>query len=270
MTSSIGVRCAEHLELTALSTLPLVEPGDDLVALVLAALEHRGLTLRDCDVLTVASKVISRAEGCFVDLGTLRPSPTAYTLARRTGLDARLVELVLRESTDVSRTAPGVLITRNRQGVVCANAGVDLSNAKPAAGAEGSGPWALTLPASPDASAEKVRAALAERTGASIGVIVTDSIGRPFRLGSVGVAVGLAGLPALWDQRGHTDLFGMTLEHTMTALADQVATAADLVAGQAAEGRGVVHVRGLQFSVGQHAAKELVRPRELDLYGEPK
>lgn len=270
MTDTTGVRCAERLELTALSSLPVVNEGDDIVALIVRALAQHGLTLSDCDVLTVASKVVSRAEGCFVDLGSLRPSPTAYALARKTGLDSRLVELVLRESTDVSRTAQGVLITRNRHGIVCANAGVDLSNAKPVAAADGTGPWALTLPASPDVSAKKLRAALQERTGASIGVIVTDSVGRPFRLGSVGVAVGLAGLPALWDQRGQTDLFGMTLEHTMTALADQLATAADLVAGQAAEGRGVVHVRGLQFSVGEHAAKELVRPRELDLYGEPK
>lgn len=270
MTAPDRVRCAERLELTALSALPLVGPGDDLVALVLDALREHGLELRDSDVLTFASKVISRSEGCFVDLGVIRPAPTAYALARRTGLDPRLVELVLRETTDVSRTAPGVLITRNRHGIVCANAGVDLSNARPEAAPEGTGPWALTLPVSPDESAEKLRAALRERTGASIGVIITDSIGRPFRLGSVGAAVGLAGLPALWDQRGQTDLFGMTLEHTMTALADQVATAADLVAGQAAEGRGVVHVRGLEFPGGEHAARELVRPRELDLYTEPK
>lgn len=270
MTTAEGTRCAERLELTALGALPVVGTGDDLAALLTSAVAAAGIRLADHDVLVVASKVVSRVEGCFVDLGALKASASAFALARRTGLDPRLVELVLRESTEVSRTGPGALITRNRHGVVCANAGVDLSNARPVGAAEGTGPWALTLPASPDASAEKLRSTLGRASGASIGIVISDSIGRPFRIGSVGAAVGLAGLPALWDQRGQADLFGMTLEHTMTALADQVATAADLVLGQAAEARGAVHVRGLSFAVGPHAAKELVRPRDLDLYAESR
>jgi coenzyme F420-0:L-glutamate ligase/coenzyme F420-1:gamma-L-glutamate ligase len=260
------IHCAEQLSLTALAGFPLVDHGADLAELVLDALEHGGMELRPGDVLVVASKVVSRAEGRFVDLRTVSASARAIALSRSVGLDERLVELVLRESVEISRTAPGVLVVKNRLGVVCANAGVDLSNALPLAAPEGSGPWALTLPESPDASAERLRAALHERSGAAVGIVISDSIGRPFRLGSVGAAIGLAGLPPLFDQRGSVDLFGMRLEHTVTALADQVAAAADLVAGQAAERRGVVHVRGLSFSVGRHSANELLRPPDQDLY----
>jgi coenzyme F420-0:L-glutamate ligase/coenzyme F420-1:gamma-L-glutamate ligase len=162
-----------------------------------------------------------------------------------------------------------VLVVKNRLGIVCANGGVDLSNAQPLGDGEGKGPWAVTLPEDPDRSAESLRVALSNRSGAAIGVILSDSIGRPFRLGSIGAAIGLSGMPALWDQRGASDLFGMRLEHTMTALADQVAAAADLVAGQAGERRGVVHVRGLRFPARGHSARELVRPPELDLYAAP-
>jgi coenzyme F420-0:L-glutamate ligase/coenzyme F420-1:gamma-L-glutamate ligase len=263
------VRCAARLEITALSAFPVVNHGDDLAGLVLEALKHDQIELGSGDVLVVASKVISRAEGRFVDLSTLGADRDAERLSETLGLDARLVALILDESLEVSRAAPSVLITRNRHGVVCANAGVDLSNALPKNAAPGTGPWALRLPEAPDASAERLRAAVTQQSGALLGVVISDSVGRPFRLGSVGIAIGVAGLPALFDQRGRVDLFGMELEHTLTALADQVATAADLVAGQAAEGRGVVHVRGLEFPVGVHSAKELLRPRELDLYAAP-
>jgi coenzyme F420-0:L-glutamate ligase/coenzyme F420-1:gamma-L-glutamate ligase len=181
-------------------------------------------------------------------------------------LDARVVELVLRESVEISRTGPGVLIVKNRLGIVCANGGVDLSNAQPLGDAPGRGPWAVTLPLDPDLSAERLRAALSKQRGENVGVIVSDSLGRPFRLGSVGAAIGLAGIPAVWDQRGSADLFGMRLEHTITAFADQIAAASDLVAGQAGERRAVVHVRGLRFPASEHTARELVRPPELDLY----
>jgi coenzyme F420-0:L-glutamate ligase/coenzyme F420-1:gamma-L-glutamate ligase len=261
-----SITCAEQLTFTALRALPLIEAGDDLAAAIGAGLQRTALALCPGDVLVVASKLVSRAEGRFVDLGTLRVSSRARAVARRAELDPRVVELVLAESVEISRLARGVLITRNRHGVVCANAGVDLSNARPGGAPAESGPWALGLPEAPDDSAERLRQALAHAHGVSAGVIISDSVGRPFRLGSVGVALGLAGLPALWDQRGSADLFGMRLEHTVTALADQIATAAELVAGQAAEARGVVHVRGLRFPSENHRASELVRPAELDLY----
>jgi coenzyme F420-0:L-glutamate ligase/coenzyme F420-1:gamma-L-glutamate ligase len=261
-----NISCAQQLTFTALRELPLVRSGDDLGAVIHSALLQSGLSLHTGDVLVVASKLVSRAEGRFVDLGALQVSSRARAIAERAELDARVVELVLSESVEISRLAKGVLITRNRHGVVCANAGVDLSNARPCDAPAHSGPWALRLPEAPDDSAERLRRALSEASGTSLGVIISDSVGRPFRLGSVGIALGLAGLPALWDQRGSSDLFGMRLEHTVTALADQVATAADLVAGQAAEARGAVHVRGLHFPSATDRATELVRPPAFDLY----
>ena len=265
--NSVGIRCDERLVLRALPGIPLVGPGDDVASLIAAALERAEIALEDGDVLVVASKLLSRAEGRFVDLRTVEPTARAQKIAATIGKDARIVELVLRESMIVSRTAPGVLVVRHRLGFICANASIDLSNSVPPNAAKDSGPWALLLPDSPDASAEKLRRALGDGArGARIGVVVSDSLGRPFRLGTVGAAVGVAGMPALWDRRGELDLFGRTLEQTITALGDQVAAAADLVAGQAAERRAVVHVRGLEFPIGEHSAKELVRAPEQDLY----
>lgn len=265
----MDIHCGDRLTLTAVSGIPIVGPGDDLAQIVVDRLRHDAIEPQSGDVIVVASKLISRIEGRFVDLGTMSVSPRAAEVAARVALDPRLVELVLSETLEISRTAPGVLIVKNRLGITCANAGVDLSNARPLDATPGSGPWALRLPDSPDASADRLRRAIHEQTRATVGVIISDSVGRPFRLGSVGVAIGIAGLPALFDQKGRVDLFGMRLEHTVTALADQIAAAADLVAGQAAERRGVVLVRGLTFPVGEHSARELLRPVEQDLYAGP-
>jgi coenzyme F420-0:L-glutamate ligase/coenzyme F420-1:gamma-L-glutamate ligase len=263
------VACAAKLEVLALPGLPIVAPGDDLAALVSAALARADLTLRDGDVLVVASKLVSRAEDRFVDLGATDPTRRAHQLAVRTGHDPRHVELILRESSDVSRAIPGVLVVRHRLGFVVANAGIDFSNAAPPSlmAARGRGPWALLLPENPDASAARLRGALAgERQTLAIGVVISDSFGRPFRFGSVGIAIGSAGLPPLFDQKGKRDLFGRALDHTVTALADQVAAAADLVAGQADEGRGVVLVRGLRFDISDEGAATIVRPADQDVY----
>lgn len=263
----MNVQCAAKLEVLALPGLPIVAPGDDLAALVTAALARAELTLRDGDVIVVASKLVSRAEGRYADLGATDPSRSAHQLAVRTGHDPRHVELILRESTDLSRAIPGVLVVRHRLGFVVANAGIDFSNAAPppALAARGRGPWALLLPENPDASAARLQAALAPG-GRPIGVVISDSFGRPFRFGSVGIAVGSAGLPPLFHQKGKPDLFGRALDHTVTALADQVAAAADLVAGQADEGRGVVLVRGLAFDTSEDGAATIVRPADQDVY----
>jgi coenzyme F420-0:L-glutamate ligase/coenzyme F420-1:gamma-L-glutamate ligase len=263
----------------ALPGLPLVGAGDDLAAILAEGLRRAGVELRDGDVLVVVSKVVSRAEGRFVDLATVEPSDRARAVALETGKDVRLCELILRESQQVSRAGPGALVVRHRLGFVCGDAGIDASNASPVtmggdppypparpASPLSTGPWALLLPADPDGSAERIRRALHERSGAAIGVVISDSFGRPFRLGTVGAAIGVAGLPPLWDRRGEPDLFGRVLQHTVTALADQIAAAADLVAGQAAEGRAAVHVRGVSFPSGEHSAAELYRPPEGDLY----
>jgi len=262
-----GVACASRLELLALPGLPLIAAGDDLGAFIEAALRRAGWRLADGDVVVVTSKAISRAQGRFVDLSTVTAGQRARELGGRIGKDPRIVELILRESTAVSRVVPGgALVVRHRLGMVCANAGIDASNAAPPGATAGSGPWVLLLPEDPDAAAEGLRARLSAAGGAAIGVVVSDSHGRPFRLGTVGAAIGLAGVPALWDRRGDRDLHGKRLEITVTALGDQIAAAADLVAGQADEGRPVVVVRGLRFPVGPHGAHEIVRPPTEDLY----
>jgi coenzyme F420-0:L-glutamate ligase/coenzyme F420-1:gamma-L-glutamate ligase len=278
-----AVHSDARLSLTALPGVPVVNPGDDVGALACEALERARITPRTGrDVLVVTSKVISRAEGRFVDLSRIEPGAQARELAARTGKDAPLVELILRESAAVSRAAPGVLIVRHRLGFVSANAGIDASNADPRARDEAgdgesalpapsdSGSWVLLLPEDPDAAARAIRGRIRERFGADLGVVVTDSHGRPFRLGTVGAAIGLSGLPALHDQRGGRDIFGRRLEVTVTAAADQVAAAADLVAGQGAEGRAMVHVGGLRFTPthasSEPGARALQRPAEGDLY----
>ncbi len=268
-TSAASIRCDGRLELVALPGLPVVRAGDDLAALVAEGLTRASIALRDGDVIVIASKAVSRAEGRFVDLATVEPTDRARAAALETGKDARLCELILREGPQVSRSGPGALVVRHRLGFVSGDAGIDASNAEPAQ-AEGAtsaaGPWALLLPADPDGSAARIRRALEEGAGVKIGVVVSDSFGRPFRIGTVGAAIGVAGLPPLWDRRGEPDLFGRVLPHTVTALAAQVAAAADLVAGQAAEGRAAVHVRGLSFTAGDHSAAELYRPLDRDLY----
>jgi len=260
------IQCDERLEVIAVPGVPLVGRGDDLARIALAALREARLMLGDGDVLVVASKVVSRAEGRFVALTDVTPSPRAIALAEETGKDPRLVELVLLESIQISRKKRDVLVVRHRLGFVVAQAGIDCSNARPNDASPDSGPWALLLPEAPDASAQTLRQALESATGARLGVVISDSFGRPFRLGTVGAAIGCAGLPPLWDRRGERDLHGRVLENTITALADQVAAAADLVAGQADEGRALVLVRGLRFGPSEDGARALYRKPDEDLY----
>jgi len=259
------IACADRLEVLAVPGIPLVGQGDDVPAIVSRALAG-SVAPREGDVVVVTSKLLSRAEGRFVALPTVEASPRAVAIGAAIGKDARAVELILRESVAVSRQAPNVLVVRHKLGFVVANAGIDASNAVPPGAPEGSGPWALLLPEKPDASAAAIRAAIERDHRVGVGVVVTDSFGRPFRLGTVGVCVGVSGLPPLWDRRGELDLFGRPLEHTITALADQVAAVADLVAGQAAERRPVVVVRGLRFDASDEGAAALLRPAGEDLY----
>jgi coenzyme F420-0:L-glutamate ligase/coenzyme F420-1:gamma-L-glutamate ligase len=258
----------EHLELIAVSGIPLIEPGDDLPAVIIAALRRLAAPLESNKaVVVVTSKVFSRAQGRFVDVSTVQPSPRAHEVAAVVGKDPRVVELILSESESISRSAKNVLIVRHKQGFISANAGIDESNARPRHAAPGTGPWVLLMPNDPDAAARELRARIQRELGVSVGVVITDSHGRPFRIGTVGAAIGVAAVPAVWDQRGRTDLHGRRLEITMTAFADQLAAAADLVAGQASEGRPVVLVRGLSFVPDENAsARALLRPPEQDLY----
>jgi coenzyme F420-0:L-glutamate ligase / coenzyme F420-1:gamma-L-glutamate ligase len=251
---------SQALELVALAGMPMVREGDDIAALIIAALDRR--ELRDGDVLVVAQKIVSKAEGRTVDLATVEPSAEAVELAREVGKDPRLVEAVLRESTRVVRSRPNLIIVQHRLGFVMANAGVDQSNVAPADGVH----RVLLLPRDPDASAEALRARLAEVSGVRVAVIINDSFGRAWRRGTCGIAIGAAGLPALIDLRGRPDLFGRTLEVSIIGFADEIAAAASLLMGQADEARPVVLVRGLDWSLPPTNAHELVRPENEDLF----
>lgn len=241
-----------------LHTLPEVRPSDDLAALLRDALAASGLwPPQPGDVLVVTQKIVSKAEGRMVDLATVQPSAQARELADTVRKDARLVELVLRESETVVRAAPHILITRHRLGHVMANSGIDRSNIGP-----GDSERALLLPVDPDASAGGIREAL----GGGIGIVISDSFGRPWRHGVVGVAIGAAGLPSLVDRRGELDRDGRRLEVTQIALADQIATAATLATGEGAESVPAALVRGLPLPAGDAPAGALVRPLEEDLF----
>lgn len=229
----------------------------------MGGMAEAGLGLEDGDVLVVAQKIVSKVEGRLVDLAQVAPGERARELAEETGKDARLVELILQESEEVSRTGPNLLIVRHRLGITSANAGIDRSNVRPGERGE---EWVLLLPEDPDRSAARLRQEIQAALGVEIGVIIADSHGRPFRLGTVGVAIGVAGLPALWDRRGERDLFGFQLQHTDVAVADEIAAAAGLLMGQAGEGLPAVVVRGLRLPSEQGTARDLVRPREKDLY----
>jgi coenzyme F420-0:L-glutamate ligase/coenzyme F420-1:gamma-L-glutamate ligase len=252
-----GFRVGSELVVRAIPGVPTVERGDDLYRIIATALDRIELDLCDGDVVVVASKIVSRAEGCFVDLGAITPSVDK---------DPRLVELIMRESASISRKTIGALIVRHRLGFVSANAGIDASNAAPGDAPPHTGPWVLTLPRDPDSSAASLREKLARRYSSNIAVLITDSWGRPFRRGTVGFALGVSGLPAVWDRRGASDRHGRTLEATEPAIADSIAAAADLVAGQADEGRPLILVRGLAFAPSEESSRALLRDPENDLY----
>jgi coenzyme F420-0:L-glutamate ligase/coenzyme F420-1:gamma-L-glutamate ligase len=252
------------LTLTPLPGIPLIQPNDDLGQLILEALPWAGITLQDDDILVLAQKIVSKAQGRLVNLVEVIPSEAAQALATQTGKDARLMELVLRESNAVLRTRPGSIIVEHRLGFVCANAGIDHSNVA----GEGNGmeEWVLLLPENPDTAALEIRQRLETASKVRLGVIIIDSHGRAWRLGTVGVAIGLSGLPAVADLRGQPDLFGYTLRITQVGVADELAAAASLVMGQAAEGTPVVHVRGFPYPLREGSLRELLRPKEQDLF----
>lgn len=255
---------SRRLELIAVEGIPRIQPQMPLVQILIDALKEAGV--QDGDIVAVTSKLYSRAEGRFVLLSEVDVTPEAEEVAEFVEKDPALVTLILRESRAISRSGPGVLIVRTHTGVVCANAGIDRSNALPDHAPEDTlGQWALLLPKDSDKDAKVLKDAVQEQLGLSIGVVVTDSHGRPFRHGTVGLALGSAGLPVLNPHEGRTDLDGRPLEVTVTAVADQVATAADLLAGQADEGTPVIIVRGLRLK-GDGTASDLVRDPSADLY----
>jgi coenzyme F420-0:L-glutamate ligase/coenzyme F420-1:gamma-L-glutamate ligase len=256
----------DQITITALESIPLISEGDDLGNLISAALSSGGMTLADGDILVVAQKIVSKAEGRTVDLNTVSPGPEALALAEEVQKDPRVVELILSESKSVIRKKTGVLIVEHNRGWIMANAGIDASNVASGNGQEN----VLLLPLDPEDSAAHLRQSLMQRHGVDIGVVISDSFGRPWRLGTAGVAIGAAGLPSLWDRRGETDLFGRELVVTQQAIADEVATAAALLQGQGGEGRPVVLLRGIDFSGHPSAvhrpASDLIRDASEDMF----
>ncbi len=238
--------------------LPIIQPGDNLAAVLIRALKP--LDPQAGDVLVVTSKIVSKAEGRFVNLRDVTPSSEAIALGEKTLKDPRLVEVILRESVSVSRAAPNVLITQHRLGFVSANAAVDHSNTS------ADDDLVLLMPLDPDADAHHIQQALHKAFGIKLAVVIADSHGRPHRLGTVGVAVGVAGMPGVEDWRGRADLFGFKLQHTEIGLADMVASAAALTMGQAAEGVPAVLLRGIHFAHREGTASEINRPAHMNLY----
>jgi len=249
-----------RLTLEGIPGIPRIEAGDDLPTLVVDAMRAAGCVPDAGDALVVTSKVVSKAEDRFVDLRDVSPSPAARELAARTEKEPELVELVLAESTDIVRAVPGVLIVRHRLGFTSANAAIDRSNT------DGGEHTALLMPLDPDASAAALRDAVVAAFEVPVAVVVSDTHGRPWRRGNVGVAVGLAGIDAVIDKSGGVDLFGRELQATTIPIADQLAGAAALVSGETDEGLPVVLVRGAGLDVGNAAAIELTYPLETDLF----
>jgi coenzyme F420-0:L-glutamate ligase/coenzyme F420-1:gamma-L-glutamate ligase len=251
---------ATPVTLTGVPGIPMVQPGDDLPALVVDALRRAGLEPLAGDVVVVTSKVVSKAEGQVVDLRTVEPSERARELAATTEKEPELVELILQESTDIVRAVPGVLLVRHRLGFMSANAAIDRSNA------DGTEHTVLLMPRDPDASAAALKTALDAAFTGPIGVVITDTHGRPFRRGNIGVAVGVAGFEAVIDMVGSHDLFGRELKATIVPIADEIAAASALVSGETSEGLPVVLVRGLSLAAAAGGSQDLLFPRDRDLF----
>jgi len=265
------------ITLTSLKNIPLIRRDDNLADIIVRSLHDTDIVLQDNDILVIAQKIVSKAEGRMVNLAAVTPSQRALDLARQTEKDPRVVELMLQESNEVLRTRVGTIIVEHRLGFVCANAGIDHSNVTPhlpegegLSVREGRGvraeEWVLLLPTDPDHSSEKIRREVESRTGKRVGILMIDSHGRAWRNGTVGTAIGMSGIPGLVDLRGEKDLFDYTLRVTQVGAADELAAAASLVMGQAAEGTPVVHVRGFPYELREGSIKELLRPKDEDLF----
>jgi coenzyme F420-0:L-glutamate ligase/coenzyme F420-1:gamma-L-glutamate ligase len=248
------------LTLTPLEGLPLFQAGDDLLDPIWKATVSKDITFQDGDILVLAQKIVSKAEGRLVPLSTVEASVKAEQLAKVTEKDPRLVQLILDESNEVLRAQPGLLIVEHRLGFVCANAGIDRSNIETDQDA------ALLLPKNPDASAKDLRQQFEKKSGARLGVLIIDSHGRAWRQGVLGLAIGLSGMPGLVDLRGQSDLFGRELLVTTIGAADELAAAASLIMGQADESVPAVHARGFPFPLREGNLNELLRPRDKDAF----
>lgn len=253
-----------QLTLVALGHFPLIQAGDDLARIIKGSLAENGIVLQDGDILVIAQKIISKAEGRQIALDTVQPREQALELAELTDKDPRIVELILQESNQILRYRKGLIVVEHRLGFICANAGIDRSNVSQEDIPEKES--VLLLPEKPDLSAGVIRSSLEKELGVELGVLVIDSHGRAWRNGTVGISIGLSGLPGVVDLRGEPDLFGYQLQVTEIAAADELAAAASLLMGQANEGQPVVHVRGFPYRLREGSFSELPREREKDLF----
>ena len=252
------------LTITALQNIPLIRQGDDLADIILNSLSSMGTEPANDDIIVVAQKIVSKSEGRLVNLAAVTPTAAAIELGVKTEKDPRIVELMLQESNEVLRSRVGTIIVEHKLGFICANAGIDHSNV--AGEGRGQEEFVLLLPEDPDRSAKQIREKIFQKLAIDIGVMIIDSHGRAWRNGTVGMCIGLSGIPAVIDERGWKDLFGYTLQITLVGVADELAGAASLLMGQAAEGTPVVHVRGFPYPLREGSFQELLRPRDLDLF----
>jgi len=260
----LTLKTGSALILTTLANFPMIQNGDNLADIILATLKVNQINIQDGDVLVIAQKVISKAEGRRVDLQSVQVSAEAQELAEKTDKDPRIVELILKESKKILRYRPGLIVVEHKLGFVCANAGIDRSNIKQD---EGSGAESvLLLPKDPDRSALEIRQVLEKATGQRIGVLIIDSHGRAWRKGTVGISIGFSGLPGIVDLRGDPDLYGYELKATQISAVDELAAAASLMMGQADEGLPAVHGRGFPYPLQEGSFTELPRDLESDLF----
>ncbi len=252
------------LILNGLPGIPLIQPGDNLGDIIRAGLLQGGINPQDGDILVLAQKIVSKSENRLVNLTQVEPSTKAYEIADTAGKDPRLIELILKESRRILRVRAGVIIVEHRLGFVCANAGIDHSNVS---GSQGkSEDWVLLLPENPDESAAVIRKQLESFYAVRLGVLIIDSHGRAWRMGTAGISIGISGLPGLVDLRGREDLFGYKLQITQVGAADELAAAASLIMGQSAEGTPIIHVSGFPYPLRESSLQELIRPENLDLF----
>lgn len=247
------------VEIIGIRGMPIIRPGDDLASMIVEGAKKMGVGIKDGDVIVVTHVAVARAEGKIIQLKDIEPSDLAKRIAEEAGKDPRHVEVVLRESRSIVRMQNGIIISKTKHGIVCANAGVDASNAS-------EDESVVTLPDDPDLSAKKIREGIERLTGSRVAVIISDTQGRPFRRGVVNVAIGCSGIQPLWDRRGELDLFGRALRSKITCVADELCSAAELVIGQAAEGIPVAIIRGYRYLRGEVPASVILRDRNEDLF----
>lgn len=250
------------IKIIGVENIPLVAEGDDIASLIINAVSNKGIGVEDHDIFVIAETIISKAEGNKINLKTIEPTQKALELAEKTGKEPHVVEAILQESSEILKVGPDFIISETKHGFVCANAGIDESNVE--------GNTATPLPEDPDKSASFIMEKIKALTGKEVVVIVSDTQGRAFREGAIGTAVGISGMKALWDRKGEKDLYGRELQTTSIAVADELASAASILMGQADEGIPVVIIRGVNYvkklKDNSSTASDLMRPKKYDVF----